>query len=86
MKSIYLSISILKVILPNISNKTQNNKHNKNNNIHNIKVTKGNVYNVPVNIAWFNHYNLNKKQLEWMKGFYKKCYTKHGKHMNHLRK
>lgn len=41
--------------------------------IHNIKVNNEKQYN-PNNIdeIRFNHYNVNKKTIEWMKGYFKK--------------
>jgi len=39
--------------------------------IHNIQ-TSGKSYLAPLNECRYNHYNLNKKQFNWMKGFYKK--------------
>ena len=42
-------------------------EHNINNNIHSINVIKGDTYNVPIDEGWFNHYNVNLKQIEWMK-------------------
>ena len=38
--------------------------------MHNID-TKSKTININENILRFNHYNVNKKQLDWMKGFYK---------------
>lgn len=40
-------------------------------NIHILNTTKGKLYIFDTNILRFNHYNVNKKQIEWMKGFYK---------------
>jgi hypothetical protein len=41
--------------------------------IHEILVNKK-TYTPELNILRFNHYNFNKKQSEWMKGYYKKEY------------
>jgi len=41
-------------------------------NIHSIKTTYGNTIDVPIDTIRFNHYNVNKKQIEWMKGYYNK--------------
>ncbi len=41
-------------------------------NIHLIKITTNNILSVPIDDFRFNHYNMNKKQLDYMKKFYNK--------------
>lgn len=42
------------------------------NDTHNIGIINGETFYVPDDILRFNHYNVNKKQIEWMKAFYNK--------------
>jgi hypothetical protein len=52
----------------------KNNKisiNEKSENIHLLKITTKNVLYIPMDDFRFNHYNVNKKQLEYMKKFYK---------------
>jgi len=39
---------------------------------HNIGINNGKSFDAPNDILRFNHYNVNKKQIDWMKGFYNK--------------
>ncbi len=41
-------------------------------NIHIINVKEGNTETLPQHILRFNHYNINNKQIKWMKDFYKR--------------
>lgn len=43
-------------------------------NIHHFcnKLLDGDTITIPIDTIRFNHYNVNKKQIEWMKGFYNK--------------
>ena len=41
-------------------------------NIHSIENNSGKTFDVPMDILRFNHYNVNKKQINWMKNFYNK--------------
>jgi len=41
-------------------------------NIHSILNINGKIIEAPLDTLRFNHYNVNKKQIEWMKNFYKK--------------
>lgn len=41
-------------------------------NIHNILNINGKIIEAPLDTLRFNHYNINKKQIEWMKDFYNK--------------
>lgn len=41
-------------------------------NIHSLRINSDNIYHVPLEDFRFNHYNVNKKQIEWMKGFFNK--------------
>lgn len=48
--------------------------------IHNISTTNNiKVMNTDINEIRFNHYNINKKQIEWMKNFFNKTSFDHGK-------
>ena len=38
--------------------------------MHIINITKGNTIQEDINVLRFNHYNVNKKQIEWMKEFF----------------
>ena len=41
-------------------------------NIHSIETNNGKTFDAPMDTLRFNHYNVNKKQIDWMKGFYNK--------------
>ena len=41
-------------------------------NIHQINIIEGKTIKLPENVLRFNHYNINKKQIEWMKNYFKK--------------
>ena len=47
--------------------------------IHRINITDGNTITLPENILRFNHYNVNKRQIEWMKGYFKRDNFQYGK-------
>ena len=40
--------------------------------MHNITLKKEITFNASINDLYFNHYNVNKTQIDWMKGFFKK--------------
>jgi hypothetical protein len=48
-------------------------------NIHNINITNGKTIKLDEKILRFNHYNINKKQIEWMKTFFNQNNFKSGK-------
>jgi hypothetical protein len=53
----------------------KNNKINissMNFNIHTIPITTNNIKKINIDDFRFNHYNVNKKQINWMKAYYKK--------------
>lgn len=56
-----------KIIIKNISTNIENIS-----NIHSIENINGKTINAPLDILRFNHYNVNKKQINWMKDFYNK--------------
>ncbi len=41
-------------------------------NMHTLGIISNSIYHVPLEDFRFNHYNVNKKQIEWMKGFFNK--------------
>ena len=47
--------------------------------IHNINIIKGKTIKLDQQILRFNHYNINKKQIEWMKTFFNQNNFKSGK-------
>jgi len=47
--------------------------------MHNIQVKDLKAYNCDVDVLRFNHYNINIKQVDWMKGFFKTNQFKSGK-------
>ena len=59
----WASKNIIKNSSLNIDNKIET---------HNIGINNGKSFYAPDDILRFNHYNVNKKQIEWMKGFYNK--------------
>ena len=56
-----------KIIIKNNSTNIENI-----NNIHSIQNNNGKSINAPIDTLRFNHYNVNKKQIKWMQGFYNK--------------
>ena len=60
-----------KNIIKNNSLKIMDN-FNININIHDINIIDGTSFEPSYDILRFNHYNVNNKQIEWMKGFYNK--------------
>jgi len=57
---------------PKIIIKNESTKIDNIGNIHSIETTNGKIFHTPMDTLRFNHYNVNKKQIEWMKGFYNK--------------
>ena len=51
-------------------------------NMHNIGILKGTTLNIDIDLLRFNHYNVNAKQIEWMKDFYKQDKFEFGSDVN----
>jgi hypothetical protein len=54
-----------KIIIKNFTTKIDNNMH-----IHLLETLNGETFKAPEDTLRFNHYNVNRVQIDWMKGFY----------------